>query len=773
MIKDNINSFLTFDVFPKLEKYMDALPDNFSGQTIQLSRLSLNIEGKSGFTLGTILENSITEAFEKELTASLKPIMETGYTNNSSEENRGISLLTEQEKHLRTFLHFLENGYMPWWNSGENAVDILKTDVFKKIISAEGFEKSVASVMQKPAVRRRIVNQLTDPQIKQLCLSVGKYNAFSLNLDTGLVKQLPQLPVAERNTVWSLILDILAGYVSQSAVNQEGHIFQQVVKSVPALHATRNNSALHTFNEIIKTFPQVEENAAIIKMRDAYFSRLSREKETENTEKEQDKLKHDKQEKDKPGQEKEAANTQKPARKRNRDEESATENNLELFKEGKKRTDKKETAQSDPEQSQDTVKRGRKTGTKKDRPDIENEPGQSSREQNHDPAEKRRKPVAEKKRQENGNETGPSDGEPNRTNTRNKQGKSAPEKGSTDIKNEASQTNQAKRDTKNAQKPAREKDLAHAEDREKNSNPLPNGSNLQPNASDTVNGIPSPDKKKDSANAKNKSGKRNQEDVRFNTEGNTPQDGTYAQNATNPYNTETANDANGRTRKQNQETRNGDAKNKLRQSSRENEVRQDRQAKAALQNDADRLSNKTTYNDAVNNNTYDKADEDGAYYVQNAGLIIVHPFMNNLFKYCGLVDPETQKLIDAELCVHLLHYIATGKTNQPESNMLFEKFLCNIPVQQSISRHIKLSRKHKTHAKKVISAVQENWSAMKNASVELLQYEFLQRPGKLVIDDNLTLTIERKAQDILLDRMSWGFGLVKLPWKKDFVYVNW
>lgn len=173
------------------------------------------------------------------------------------------------------------------------------------------------------------------------------------------------------------------------------------------------------------------------------------------------------------------------------------------------------------------------------------------------------------------------------------------------------------------------------------------------------------------------------------------------------------------------------------------------------------------------NTPEDSVNEADGRHVQNAGLVLIHPFINNFFKRCNLLDPVNKKLTDPELCVHLLHYIATGKTNQPESSMLFEKFLCGIPLQQSISRHIKISRKQKSETAKLIGAVQQNWSAMKTSSVELLQNEFFQRSGKLTLKDNPLITIEKKTQDILLDKLSWGLGLIKLPWQEKFIYINW
>ena len=169
---------------------------------------------------------------------------------------------------------------------------------------------------------------------------------------------------------------------------------------------------------------------------------------------------------------------------------------------------------------------------------------------------------------------------------------------------------------------------------------------------------------------------------------------------------------------------------------------------------------------------HSKSEEDGII-VNNAGLVLTHPFLKHFFTHCELLD-EKQQLKDPEMAVHLLHYLATGNTQQPESELAFEKFICAIPINQPITREIEITDAHKEHAKKMLEAVNSNWSAMKSSSVELLQHEFLQRPGKLNISDfGINITIERKTHDILLDKLSWGIGLIKLPWRSDFIYVNW
>lgn len=190
--------------------------------------------------------------------------------------------------------------------------------------------------------------------------------------------------------------------------------------------------------------------------------------------------------------------------------------------------------------------------------------------------------------------------------------------------------------------------------------------------------------------------------------------------------------------------------------------------------DAEKFTIPEKRSEQNNSTAHDQVVADDGQFLQNAGLILIHPFIKTFFEHCNLLNPKNQELIDPELCAHLLHYIATGKTNAPEYEMTFEKFLCHIPANQPLNRHRKLSRIHKTQAQNLIDSVKHNWKPMKSSSTALLQNEFFQRSGKLVTADfDYTLTVERKTQDILLDKLAWGISIVKLPWKDRFVFVNW
>lgn len=473
-IKDDINSFLSIDVFPEIEKYINDVEAQLYGHTLQIPRLKLDLDIKSS-SLDAELKNKITEHFKEQLSEIIRS---SEVSDEKSEHRSKPYWVNIEEKKLQTFIYFLENGCMPWWNSDKESMNLLETTVFKNLMHAPGFQKKIISVLPKPHVQERIINQLSDEQIAQLCLAILENKDLQINLDVVKSSYLSNLDPAERTFVWRLVFLALVKYMNSSEVYFQEYLSEHISKENPELF--RKKISLKSRKALAQIFPFIKEN----KM----FEAVKNKGNDKNIER---------------------INSSEMITKIRKDDEK------------------------------DTIKTP----------------------------------------------------------------------GTTD---------------------------------------------------------PEPEKIGD-----------------------------------------------------------------------------------------------------------DEIPDDGQY-VQNAGLVLIHPFIKTFFEHCDLLNKETQQLTDPEMCVHLLHYIATGNTNAPEYEMIFEKFLCNIPVHQSISRHIKLSRKHKSQAKNVIESVLHNWSPMKKSSPALLQNEFFQRPGKLIVSNHdYTLTVERKTQDILLDRLSWGIGFVKLPWKEKFLLVNW
>ncbi len=162
-----------------------------------------------------------------------------------------------------------------------------------------------------------------------------------------------------------------------------------------------------------------------------------------------------------------------------------------------------------------------------------------------------------------------------------------------------------------------------------------------------------------------------------------------------------------------------------------------------------------------------------AMYVNNAGLVLLTPFLPALFKQLDLISKDGE-LIDTELAACILHYAATGREGDFEFEMAFEKYLCGIPPMDSMEKEIILSEIHKEEVNKVLNSVIAHWSVMNNKPIALLQNEFLTRSGKLIADkSNHRLVIEKKTFDLLLDKLPWSYSMVKFSWKKELIFVEW
>lgn len=177
-------------------------------------------------------------------------------------------------------------------------------------------------------------------------------------------------------------------------------------------------------------------------------------------------------------------------------------------------------------------------------------------------------------------------------------------------------------------------------------------------------------------------------------------------------------------------------------------------------------------------NNAEKKTEEGllpeeGLVVDNAGLVLLHPFLKYFFQDVGLLD-EQEQLTDPYLAAHVLHYVATGKEQDYEHAMVFEKFLVDIPFYEVLPRNIEIPETVREKVKLLFNAVRTNWEPVNGTSDEGIRETFLAREGKLIIaEDLIRLVVERKTVDILLEKLAWSLGMVHLPWKKTLIHVEW
>jgi hypothetical protein len=167
------------------------------------------------------------------------------------------------------------------------------------------------------------------------------------------------------------------------------------------------------------------------------------------------------------------------------------------------------------------------------------------------------------------------------------------------------------------------------------------------------------------------------------------------------------------------------------------------------------------------------AEDAGALLVDNAGLVLLHPFMPRFFNSLEIADGD--ELVEPGRALSLLHHVATGELTAPELQLTLDKVLCDVPLDEPVEADVGLTEAETAEAKALLEAAIHHWEALRATSPDALRGEFLMRPGVLTtdIDDGWLLRVEGRTADILLDQLPWGISMVKLPWMARMMRVEW
>ena len=161
--------------------------------------------------------------------------------------------------------------------------------------------------------------------------------------------------------------------------------------------------------------------------------------------------------------------------------------------------------------------------------------------------------------------------------------------------------------------------------------------------------------------------------------------------------------------------------------------------------------------------------------IQGAGGVILHPFLLPLYENLDLIQDEAFKDTEAQLrAIQIFQYLIWKQETMPEYECTLAKLLCGFPIHEPIDRFIELNEKEKKICEDLLQVIITYWEALKGASPEALQEGFLQREGKLVKKNtHWDLTVAPETVDVLLAKLPWGIGLIKMPWTDYMIHVHW
>jgi hypothetical protein len=163
-------------------------------------------------------------------------------------------------------------------------------------------------------------------------------------------------------------------------------------------------------------------------------------------------------------------------------------------------------------------------------------------------------------------------------------------------------------------------------------------------------------------------------------------------------------------------------------------------------------------------------------FCQYAGLVLLHPFFKHLFGRLQLLHEGLFMNRDSlEKAIVLLYFVATGKTNAKDHELVVPKLLCGLPLYEVINEEsFTLTTDEKEEALNMMTAAIAQWTILHNTSADGLREGFLTREAKVVVrDTGITFTVESSAIDVLLDHLPWNLSLIKLPWLYEMIRVEW
>lgn len=159
----------------------------------------------------------------------------------------------------------------------------------------------------------------------------------------------------------------------------------------------------------------------------------------------------------------------------------------------------------------------------------------------------------------------------------------------------------------------------------------------------------------------------------------------------------------------------------------------------------------------------------------NAGLILLHPFLEMFFAELKLMKNGSFISQKKQLkAVQVLHYLACGSTKTPEHLLSLPKLLCGLDLRFPIPLQLHLTNAQKQASVILLQAVMHHWKPLQGTSVNGLQSSFLQRAGLLQKDNrDWVLHLEKKSVDVLLESLPWSFELIQLPWNNYLLHIQW
>lgn len=160
-------------------------------------------------------------------------------------------------------------------------------------------------------------------------------------------------------------------------------------------------------------------------------------------------------------------------------------------------------------------------------------------------------------------------------------------------------------------------------------------------------------------------------------------------------------------------------------------------------------------------------------FVHNAGIVLLQPFIPQLFNVLQLTDDERKVLRQPDKACAVLS-ILTGDGAPDETKYPLYKLLCGLQPDALVHTAIEITAEERKECVHLLEHVIEYWTALKQISTNALQQTFLQRTGKISFsNERWLLQVEQKTEDVLLQFLPWSYSIIRYPWMPKPLFTEW
>jgi len=171
----------------------------------------------------------------------------------------------------------------------------------------------------------------------------------------------------------------------------------------------------------------------------------------------------------------------------------------------------------------------------------------------------------------------------------------------------------------------------------------------------------------------------------------------------------------------------------------------------------------------------DELEDSDSIVIQNAGLVLLWPFLFILFDKCGLLmERKFKDDISIQKAILMMQYLVTGSLEIKENDLVLNKILCGVPKNSLVDVTLEISAVELEICDSLLKGVLQNWKKLGNSSVATLRETFLIREGVLApVELDYNLSVVKGTFDMLIETVPWNISMIQTAFMKNRINVDW